>query len=117
MPGVVLADIDERILLGELGESRPQRTLLFGLAGEDDGLECRPGKRAVASSPGRGSPIASPTRTAPRPRIVAISPAVMTSRRGAPAGAKTRIEVALASPPPPTATRWRGRSVPANRRA
>ena len=47
------------------------------------------GKRVVTSSPGGASPIASPTRTAVRPRRVAISPAVTTSRRGSPAGAKT----------------------------
>ena len=53
------------------------------------------GKRAAGSSPSRGSPMASPTRTPPRPRIVAISPAMRTSRRGAPAGANTLIEVGL----------------------
>ena len=63
------------------------------------------GKRAATLSPGGGSPIASPTRTVPSPRTVAISPAVTASRRGAPAGAKTRIEVALASSAPPTRTR------------
>ena len=66
------------------------------------------GKRAATASPGGGSPIASPTRTVPSPRTVAISPAVTASRRGAPAGAKTRIEVAFASSPPPTRTRCRG---------
>ena len=49
--------------------------------------------------------------------IVAISPATTTSRRGAPVGAKTWIDVAFASSPPPTRTRCRGRSVPAKRRA
>jgi hypothetical protein len=43
--------------------------------------------------PGAGSPIASPTRTDASPRIAAISPAATWSRRGAPAGANTRIEV------------------------
>ena len=39
---VVLADVDERVLLGELGQRRPERALLVGSRGEDDGLERRP---------------------------------------------------------------------------
>ena len=51
--GVVLADVDERVLLGELGEGRAERALLLGSLGEDDGFERRARERAVASSPGR----------------------------------------------------------------
>ena len=83
VPVVVLADVDERVLLGELGEGRPERALLLrAAAANTTASSAGRGKRAVASSPGGGSPIASPTRTAPRPRIVAISPA-RERRRGA----------------------------------
>ena len=93
---VVLADVDERVLLGELGERRAERALLArAVRAKTTASSAGRGKRAVASRPaaarrsrrrpgprpGRGS---SPSR---RPRA--------TSRRGAPAGAKTRIDVGL----------------------
>ncbi len=106
---LVLADVDERVLLGELGEGRAERALLLRVCrAKTTASSVGFGKRAVISSPGGGSPIASPTLTAPSPRTVAISPAVTASRRGAPAGANTRIEVGFVSAPPPTGTRWRG---------
>ena len=77
---------------------------------------CSSGVRAktTASSAGRGKrpsprrrPAAHRSRRRPGPRRGPGSspsrPPTTTSRRGAPAGAKTRIEVAFASSPPPTA--------------
>ena len=104
---VVLADVDERVLLGELASAARSEPCCSGRRAKTTASSAGRGKRAVTPRPGGGSPIASPTRTAPSPRIVAISPAARTSRRGAPAGAKTWIEVAFASSPPPTRTRWR----------
>ena len=113
---VVLADVDERVLLGELGQRRPERALLVRLAGEHDGLERRPreARRRLVAGRRLADRVADPDRAEPADRRHLAR--ARTSRRGAPAGANTRIEVAFASSPPPTRTRWRGRSVPANRR-
>ena len=44
MAGVVLADVDERVLFGELGEGGAEAAGLVGTAGEDDRLEGRQGE-------------------------------------------------------------------------
>ncbi len=95
---LVLADVDQRVLLGELGESSPERALLLRPAREDHRLErrAREARRRPVARRRLADRVADPDGA--EPRIIAISPAMRTSRRGAPAGAKTRIELAFASP-------------------
>src|SRR5215212_461961 len=41
LPAVVLSHVDQRVLLGELGERHIQRAFLGGMAGNDDRFQCR----------------------------------------------------------------------------
>jgi hypothetical protein len=109
---VVLADVDERVLLGELVQAAARLPPCSGPDRETTGLQrgTREARRDVLAAWRLADRIAD--RTVPRPRTVAISPGASVSRRGAPVGANTLIEVGFASSPPPTRTRWRGRSVP-----
>ena len=65
VPVVVLADVDERILLGELAEGRPQAAGLLGSQREHDGLERRPREaRRLGLARGRfADRVADPDRT------------------------------------------------------
>jgi hypothetical protein len=47
LAGVVLTDVDQRILLGELCERDAEPRAVFGLIGDDDGLQCRWGEMVV----------------------------------------------------------------------
>ena len=44
LPGVVLPDVDQRVLLGELHERDAERCALIGLVGNDDRLQGRRGE-------------------------------------------------------------------------
>ena len=70
VPGVVLAHVDERILLGELGQGRPEGALLLRLPGEDDGLEGRPWETSgrFAARLRRPDRITDPDRAEPADR-------------------------------------------------
>ena len=74
---VVLADVDERILLGELGERRAEAALILGSLGEDDGLERRT-REARGRFVDPAAARRSHRRRGPYPgrETVAISPAV-----------------------------------------
>ena len=113
---VVLADVDQRVLLGELGKGRAEAAGLLGPEREDDGLERRP-REASRLGLARGrlaDRVADPDRTEAADRRHLAGGEDVTPRR---TGRREHlIEVGFASSPPPTRTRWRGRSVPANRR-
>src|SRR5215211_7305534 len=64
---VVLSQVDQRVLLGELGERDVQRALVGGAKWWRSGVV-------------RGSPIASPIRTSPRPQSLPIRPAATDAR-------------------------------------
>src|SRR5215210_1276168 len=51
LPTVVLAHVDQRVLLGELGERAVQRAFLGGMAGDDDRFQRRRGE--IVASRGR----------------------------------------------------------------
>ena len=80
-PHVVLAQGDQRVLLGELGERGVQRARRSGAARHDDGLQRRRREVARAGRRRARSPNASPIRTSRRPHSLPIRPAG-TDRRG-----------------------------------
>ena len=76
---VVLANVDERVLLGELVERRAQPPAVGGPPGADDRLE-RGGANWRGAPGASPSPRASPTRMSARPETFAISPARTAGR-------------------------------------
>ena len=75
LPDVVLPHVDQRVLLGELGERHVERAPVGPAAGDDDRLEGRRGEVVLRPAPFGGMPIASPIRMSPRPQSLPICPA------------------------------------------
>ena len=74
LPDVVLPQVDQRVLLGELGERDVQRAPVGGAGGDDDRLQRRRREVVARPRPCARSPIASPIRTSPRPQSFADLP-------------------------------------------
>jgi hypothetical protein len=51
MPDIVQPQVDQRVLLGELGERNVERTSVGGAAGNDDRFQCR--RREIVAIRGR----------------------------------------------------------------
>ena len=75
---VVLPDVDQRVLLGQLPERDAQPPAVRGIGRLDDRLERR--RCEVVLDAARGSPSQSPIWISPRPQSFAISPAATASR-------------------------------------
>ena len=117
LPDVVLPHVDQRVLLGELGERDAERALVAGRAGNDDRLERRRREVVLLRVARAAAPIASPIRTSPRPQSLPICPARDRRALRPPSRAsKTLIAVTFRSPSWPNRTRSRVRTVPENMR-
>ena len=75
LPDIVLPQVDQRVLLGELGERGVQRALVGGAAGNDDRLQRRRGEVVALRRSLRAAPIVSPIWMSPRPQSLPICPA------------------------------------------
>ena len=74
LPDVVLAQVDQRVLLGQLVERDVQRARSAGGAGSTT-VSSVGGAKWCSAAPARGVPIASPIRTSPSPHTLPIRPA------------------------------------------
>ena len=81
LPDVVLPQVDQRILLGELRERDVQRALLAGVERNDGRLQRR--RSEVVLRGARDAPIASPILISPRPQTFPISRAPTNRARTA----------------------------------
>jgi hypothetical protein len=102
--GLVVAQADERVLFGELGERGVERGPVAA-----GGAKCSLRSLGVR-------PIASPMRTSPRPQNLAIRPASTREAGWSVPSSNTERAVTLASRSP-TAMRSRTPTLPENRRA
>ena len=98
---VVLADVDERVLLGELVQRRSQPPAVGGPPRADDRLERRRRELTRSAAAPRRPPRASPTRMSASPATFAISPGDATGRWTGPPGATTRRACTRPSRPSP----------------
>ena len=103
--GVVLPQVDQRVLFGELGERDVQRALVFGRAGTTTSPASA---ERSGAPPGARPPIASPIGSRPAPRASRSRRAVTESRRTAEPRSKTLIAVTFARPRRPAAGLGRG---------
>ena len=96
LPHVVLAQVDQRVLLGELGQRGVQRARSAGAAGHDHRLQRRRREVVAAPRPRRGDAdrVADPD-VAEAPQLADLPGARPTSRRTAAPRSKTLIAVTL----------------------
>ena len=80
LAGVVLAEVDEWVLLGEIGECVEHGPLLSAVTGHDRSLQRRRGEGELLAGVG-GGPKVSPMRAVESPWTLAISPARVAGRR------------------------------------
>ena len=119
LPSVVLPQVDQRVLLGELGERDVERAPVGRAAGDDDRLQGRRGEVVALRPAAPATAERSPIWMSPRPQSLPICPAVTdaTLDGRAPVEDADRGDLAfLGTVPAGDGSRSRVRTVPENRR-